>query len=410
MPQEAHVRVATGCKFLVLVQDNKDTTTPTVTVLERDDTPPRAALPRSPTNTHTYRVSAFIDTLKPARGVRFNLAWSYGDYLTDVPVRLGRNVALDAAADALVTACDRFSAPRADHSHRFLAKYVEAVRTLRLCLDDQATATTSETLCAVMLLLICQIFVPGTRDSRTSHSEGAAQIYRYRGQLQARDEFERKLIRTLRGPVLFEALFNPNISLTEQEWDALVGCNLADSSLEGKMILCLARGASLMRRGGFVLDPQRWNHDRPFCPHLEYEARVVRSDYLPVLTSLRDRFYAIDETALRQSSNSELVADLQHCHSLRTYGLALFVGIVLNYIVCVAAGNILEIVQESQRYAEEIILLARVGARYRPVGASLFGICLAAASVVSSNAETKAIAKELEIEYDRELSEVYVYN
>lgn len=201
-----------------LVRSEKRTATPTVTVLERDDTPPRAALPRSPTNTHTYRVSAFIDTLKPARGVRFNLAWSYGDYLTDVPIRLGRNVALDAAADALVTACDRFSAPRADHSHRFLAKYVEAVRTLRLCLDDQATATTSETLCAVMLLLICQvralgaaacpilthdkIFVPGTRDSRTSHSEGAAQIYRYRGQLQVRDEFERKLIRTLRGPVV----------------------------------------------------------------------------------------------------------------------------------------------------------------------------------------------------------------
>ena len=110
-----------------------------------------------PTNEHTYRVSTFIDMLNPARGVRYNIAWSYGDYLFEIPNRLGRSEALDAAADALVAACERFSSSKLNRTSSFLEKYVEAVRTLRVCLDDHMQATSVETLCAVMLLLICQV-------------------------------------------------------------------------------------------------------------------------------------------------------------------------------------------------------------------------------------------------------------
>jgi len=128
-----------------------------VMLVGRNDPLPSATLVYSPTNKHTYRVSAFIDKLNPTRGVKYNLAWSFGDYLCDIPGHLGRNEALDAAADALITACDRFPAGYADQPRRFLAKYVEAVRALRLCLDDEQTVTEPETLCAVMLLLICQV-------------------------------------------------------------------------------------------------------------------------------------------------------------------------------------------------------------------------------------------------------------
>lgn len=140
-----------------LVRAERNSARTVVTILERDESPPSTNPGYSPTNQHTYRVSAFIDKLSPSRGVKYNLAWSFGDYLYDIPARLGRNQALDAAADALITACDRFSAGSADQSQRFLVKYVEAVRALRLCLDDEQTATTSETLGAVMLLLICQV-------------------------------------------------------------------------------------------------------------------------------------------------------------------------------------------------------------------------------------------------------------
>jgi len=141
-----------------LVHAQQKSAPTTIIICEREVTPPTITVEQNLTNEHTYLVSAFIDKLNPLRGVSYNLTWSCGDYLVDVPVRLGRNEALDAAADALVTACDRFT-NTPYQAQLFLAKYVVAVRALRLCLNDPQTASTTDVLCAVMLLLICQVSI-----------------------------------------------------------------------------------------------------------------------------------------------------------------------------------------------------------------------------------------------------------
>ena len=133
---------------------------------------------------------------------------------------------------------------------------------------------------------------------------------------------------------------------------------------------------------------------------VEHEARLLRDEFLPILAKLRDRYYAIPVPNTGGCSEAELISELRHCHFLRTFALGYFVGIVLNYIITMSGGGTFEIVEESQLYVEEIISLARAASRYRPLGACALSLCLTAACAVSNNADTRAVAEELRLEYD----------
>lgn len=85
------------------------------------------------------------------------LVGNFGPYLMHIPPRLGQNEALDAAADILMTAYANYRASHLKPDERVLIKHSHALRVMAKCLNDPATATTSETLAAVMLLLICQV-------------------------------------------------------------------------------------------------------------------------------------------------------------------------------------------------------------------------------------------------------------
>jgi hypothetical protein len=97
-----------------------------------------------------------VAAIKPQTDLRYNLAWAFGGYLVRIPQRLGVNEALDAAVDALVTAHQTFAACK-EITVSSLTKYSRALSALRRCLDDPLTAGTSETLCAVSVLLLVQV-------------------------------------------------------------------------------------------------------------------------------------------------------------------------------------------------------------------------------------------------------------
>jgi hypothetical protein len=137
---------------------NRDLVTPALTSLAEENAV--TEVPRTPNSEITLLASAFIGTIKWSTSLKYNLAWAYGLFLEDVPQRLGINKALDASAAALLSAHSSFC------SHRRvgiegLTKYSHALMILRECLDDPVTACASETLCAVMLLLICQVSQTG---------------------------------------------------------------------------------------------------------------------------------------------------------------------------------------------------------------------------------------------------------
>ena len=79
----------------------------------------------------------------------------WGTFLSDVPCRLGHNKALDASAKALIGCYDGF---RADAiSMDAIEDYSEALAVLRISLSNEQEATCMNTICAVYLLVICQV-------------------------------------------------------------------------------------------------------------------------------------------------------------------------------------------------------------------------------------------------------------
>jgi hypothetical protein len=109
-----------------------------------------------PSNKVTLLAQGLAATMKKQTDLKYNLVWAFGGYLALVPQRLGVNEALDTAVDALVTAHASF-ASRKEVSVSALTKYSMALGALRKCLNNPRTAGSSETLCAVMVLLSVQV-------------------------------------------------------------------------------------------------------------------------------------------------------------------------------------------------------------------------------------------------------------
>jgi hypothetical protein len=105
-------------------------------------------------------LNALVRTIKPSTDFRYNILWTYGGYFEDIPRRLGTNEALDASVKVLISAHSNMCMHRLRVDRHTLGLYSDALKTLRVCLDDCVKACTAETLCAVSLLLICQVGMP----------------------------------------------------------------------------------------------------------------------------------------------------------------------------------------------------------------------------------------------------------
>jgi hypothetical protein len=114
---------------------------------------------RGPSNAQTVLTMTLIDKVHLTKDsdLRYNLTWAFGNFIQDVPRRLGKNAALDAAATSLALSHVRFSTGRKDAAPEELTAYINALSVLRNCLNDPNVARDANTLCAVMLLLFCQV-------------------------------------------------------------------------------------------------------------------------------------------------------------------------------------------------------------------------------------------------------------
>ena len=121
-----------------------------------------------PASTTDLLAASMIQTMTPLVDLKYNLAWAFGPFLEHVPQRLGRSSALDAAAKAVVAAHSSHCISRRQVSPNALVGYSRALAHLRLAVKDIVTAQTPETLCAIQLLLICQVSSANHRRSDVS--------------------------------------------------------------------------------------------------------------------------------------------------------------------------------------------------------------------------------------------------
>lgn len=116
----------------------------------------RSLIHKPPGNESSLQLSTYLSTIKPSVNFRHNLAWNYGAFLEEIPQRLGKNKALDTAVAALVSAHSNVCCRRRA-TLQTLVKYSVALHALKSSLNSPHEASSSETLCAIMVLLICQV-------------------------------------------------------------------------------------------------------------------------------------------------------------------------------------------------------------------------------------------------------------
>ncbi|KIX10626.1 uncharacterized protein Z518_01710 [Rhinocladiella mackenziei CBS 650.93] len=356
-----------------------------------------------PSNALTILVSGFAERVQPATNLKYNLIWAYGGFLLQVPKRLGSNEALDAAASCLITAHQRLIIAGGDVIPQALAKYSQALNALRKCLDDPVEACSANTLCAVMILLMCQMFIglEGTR--YTGHCEGAAKILKARGTrpYNPEDQFESVLLLTLRGPVLFEGLFNNRIHFTREDWETLVQNELDQRTGAGNMMNSLARVPPILERGRIALRDQQEDELRNLCREtkilydpLKAPLRVAQANYLESAQKFRDL-----QSSPVQDMFSSPVMRLYGGHQ-RMYGLALLVQTILNGILrSLSLEHDVNLESESDCLIKEIVSLAEDATIFRPLGSCYMGLCLVLAWAGTADLETRLEAERLYKEY-----------
>ncbi|KAJ5129600.1 uncharacterized protein N7515_005639 [Penicillium bovifimosum] len=353
---------------------------------------PALNIPRAcPATYITLLTNSFVGIIKRSTDLRFNLWWSFGIFLEEVPRRLGSNEALDRAVDAVTTAHADFCTHR-QASVQALSKYSHALTTLRLYLDDPLQASASDTLCAVMILLVCQTFISNDGQTISGHAQGAANILHARKNFGPRDDFERKLFLSLRGSVLFEGLYNDAIDLSAEEWEALVDNDYDQNLPEGQILRCLARAPVLLKRGrGAIRDGQD-------LTSLAEETRPIYERCKTILAELKARTVEHESSAL-STVQGTFMARILRAHYLRTYGIGLAITAFFNCMCQALDPNDITCVTESRYLVEEILLHAQVSNIYRPVGAGYILMCLSAAWAVTADPQLRSMVEATFTDY-----------
>ncbi|EPE33525.1 hypothetical protein GLAREA_06538 [Glarea lozoyensis ATCC 20868] len=319
-----------------------------------------------PTNRLTVLTASLVQTFKTE--LKYNLIWSNGLYLQEVPKRLGYNDALDTSVSALTAAHLDIVLGRKT-SVKALTEYSRALRTLKNVLNDPVKACASETLCAVMLLLLCQSFIGVRGAAYMGHVEGAAQILRARRYYNPADDFEAKLLLSLRGPVLFMGVLSDKIQFSRREWDTIVVNDLDGSTPEGKMMCCLAQLPVIRERKKKMLNGG--NND----PDLLEETRTNYQNMMDVLEEFHSRKVEMQKT-IAAGTVSTPYGRIMDAHYQRSYALGLSVSLVINFVAYAIEPDNSDLPLQAEHFVKEILSLCEGAEKFRPLGASYMLLCL----------------------------------
>jgi hypothetical protein len=82
---------------------------------------------------------------------------SHGNYLAFIPSLLGRNPALDTVVSCLGAMYTHSLTKTLSSTQTAMRTYVRSLEALRLCLEDEQRRLESETICASILLQLCEV-------------------------------------------------------------------------------------------------------------------------------------------------------------------------------------------------------------------------------------------------------------
>ncbi|KAK0105065.1 hypothetical protein ONS95_004570 [Cadophora gregata] len=366
-----------------------------------DPSSPRPQLPAyeriswSPSNDSTMIMGAFCSALR-ITDVRYDLG-VYGTFIKDIPRRLGTNAALDASVRAVTST---YSAVHTrSKTVESLEHYVDALEVLRNTLNDPVEAGSANTLCAMYLMMVCQVSTlrslrhmqvqntdetlqgwVGEKDDCTSHGEAFAYLLSNVKPQDFQATFEDELLMTLCVPVIVESIAKPNIQL--HPWlEKLTQARDAACPMQSLKL------GNMAKISEFISNPQG---------NL-VEMQFIYGSMAPELAKIRAFLANIVEAG-----------DIDrtiHSRYQTVYGIQLSFAMILNVLLrSFSVDNFMGMLDECTLLVSETITLAEDARQYRPLGSSGAPTTLVCAWAATSDMAQRKRAEELMDEYQADFA------
>ncbi|KAJ5116814.1 hypothetical protein N7456_001162 [Penicillium angulare] len=343
----------------------------------------------SPTSDFLKRVHACVAMLQ-IDDPRYNIK-IYGQFMAEIPSRMGHNPALDDAANALANAFPYL------HTRKFpshvLYLHNQSLRSLRSCLDNPVQAQTSHTLCAIWLIVICQNWI-GVHGQYPNHGRAMTQIMNAAVDRKWETTFEAGLITSISAYILYESITHPDIALDTRHFErasASLKCNgLGSGKIPAEMINLrhIARISTFMR-----------------YPDIHHDEIVL----------IYQRLYQAIDSMIPYVESTRSSIDFSRC-SITYDELAPFLTAQAGCNMIISLALILNGLQQSfgdkdpSLSQQAVFLCDRIASSiesatcYRPLGSSYAPVCLIATWPVASDPITRRRIEALMMQYEQDLN------
>ncbi|KAH8803622.1 hypothetical protein F5884DRAFT_837409 [Xylogone sp. PMI_703] len=367
---------------------------------------PSGLISRSPSNEESSTIRAFIRTLE-ATDLRYDLCWGYGTFMREIPKRLGTNPALDAAADALTSASTYLFSGEQSHMKPAMAQYGRALKTLRACLDDPATARSPATLCAILFIWCCQCWISTEADFATAHGKAIVQILATASLSESglQNEFYRLLLLAVGTAVIFESLCFPQTQLNPWMKNFLLEFDhpvIRDAEVPPKAEqqyfddynqhpqLPSPQVGQIM--SPIILLPEFLHFNPTLLPFIHSTHSTVQI----TCRKVRDRLHELSLNMTTETISPMLPLVHLHAYYHRCYGIVLWLSMALNGILQAYDPEHLNpaLGDEAIYLSEEMLRLDAESDVYKPLGATMVPLCLMIAWAVIRDPERRRVFED----------------
>lgn len=180
---------------------------------------PSPRLKHSPTLSKDHQLARRLISALTTGSVGHRMS-AFGSFITEVPSRIGHNIALDAAVACLVHAHSSLIHNRDADEIAPVVLYLRAIQKLQICLEDRVQGLSPNTLCASVLLSLVEALAgPRKNNQYLAHVGGAGRLMELGGPAMCQDPFAKKILQFNRGGIIITSVYQRRqCFLTSPEW------------------------------------------------------------------------------------------------------------------------------------------------------------------------------------------------
>ncbi|XWW94061.1 hypothetical protein V2A60_002003 [Cordyceps javanica] len=313
-------------------------------------------------------------------------------WLGDLPKRFGSNKALDAAIQGVIASFPCLYSKTV--TQRALSAYDEALRYVRLSLQDARTNVDTECMSALFLLHVMHDWIGKRQDADGIFELGISYALRSAKRGTALSEFERAVRRTISICIILESFHRRDINLEQ-----LIGTLLIT---EGPRPYTRADGKaySSLTIASLVKLPTLFQEPKRHLEHIKQDYKILRLE-VPLLRKqlIELREYAASQVAMGQLPPPALNRLIS---SVRA-GYALALSIQINF------GSVIQYYEPDLDFQTELdglcgqaLELAALVEDCRPIGSGVARLPMVAAWQTTVDPVQKALLEET-MEYQDEV-------